>query len=180
MPQDARDHRLLGDDSNDPECTTSAKGTRDHLQAKDAAQQPGPRPVWGARLRFLPVQPRLAQCRTDHPTQVAVRREAAPIAHEMDARQGHERGQLLQDKPRQHLCYVYASLSRLGFRGLPEKLFIVFEGVIGFSTAKKPTALMMHWWNGGRGGAFLRGSGVGWGGGQSTWPCLRWKGGVWR
>src|SRR5438128_9133699 len=28
-------------------------------------------------------------------------------------------------KPRQHLCYVYASLSRLGFRGLPEKLFIV-------------------------------------------------------
>ena len=54
-------------------------------------------------------------------------------------------------KPRQHLCYVYASLSRLGFRGLPEKLFIVFEGVIGFSTAKKPTALMMHWWNGGRG-----------------------------
>src|SRR3989475_13299613 len=57
-----------------------------------------------------------------------------------------------QGKPRQHLCYVYASLSRLGFRGLPEKLFIVFEGVIGFSTAKKPTALMMHWWNGGRGG----------------------------
>ena len=58
----------------------------------------------------------------------------------------------LYHKPRQHLCYVYASLSRLGFRGLPEKFFIVFEGVIGFSTAKKPTALMMHWWNGGRGG----------------------------
>src|SRR2546429_7919684 len=58
--------------------------------------------------------------------------------------------------PRQHLCYVYASLSRLGFRGLPEKLFIVFEGVIGFSTAKKPTALMMHWWNGGRGGGWQR------------------------
>src|SRR5438552_14525422 len=58
----------------------------------------------------------------------------------------------LASKPRQHLCYVYASLSRLGFRGLPEKLFIVFEGVIGFSTAKKPTALMMRGWNGGRGG----------------------------
>ena len=55
-------------------------------------------------------------------------------------------------KPRQHLCYVYASLSRLAFRGLPGKLIIVFEGVIGFATAKKPTALMMHWWNGGRGG----------------------------
>src|SRR5437660_11687479 len=66
-----------------------------------------------------------------------------------------------QAKPRQHLCYVYTSLSLLGFRGLPEKLFIVFEGVIGFSTAKKPTALMMHWSNGGRvevlGGAVLRG-----------------------
>ncbi len=91
MPQDARDHRLLGDDSNDPECTTSAQGTRGHIQAKDAAQQPGPRPVGGARWRFLPVQPLLAQCRTDHPTQGAVRREAAPIAHEMDARQRHER-----------------------------------------------------------------------------------------
>ena len=55
-------------------------------------------------------------------------------------------------KPRQHLCYVYASLSRLDFRCLPEKLIVVFEGVIGFSTTKKPTALMMHWWNGGRGG----------------------------
>src|SRR5437763_6667562 len=64
-------------------------------------------------------------------------------------------------KPRQHLCYVYASLSRLGFRGLPEKLFIVFEGVIGFSTAKKPTALMMHWWNGGRGGVCDDGCSIG-------------------
>ena len=57
-----------------------------------------------------------------------------------------------KDKPRQHLCYVYASLSRLDFRGIPEKLIVVFEGVTGFPTGKKPTALMMHWWNGGRGG----------------------------
>src|SRR6516165_5754619 len=55
-------------------------------------------------------------------------------------------------KPRQHLCYVDASLSRLDFRGFPEKFIIVFKGVIGFHAAKKPTALMMHWWNGGRGG----------------------------
>jgi hypothetical protein len=48
-------------------------------------------------------------------------------------------------KPRQHLCYVYASLSRLDFRGLPEKSLVVFEGVIGFATIKKPTTLMMHW-----------------------------------
>jgi hypothetical protein len=60
------------------------------------------------------------------------------------------RGQPL--KLRQHLYYVYASLSRLDFRDLPEKFIVVFEGVIGFPAAKKPTALMMHWWNGGRGG----------------------------
>src|SRR5262245_14902751 len=53
----------------------------------------------------------------------------------------------LRSKPRQHLCYVYASLSRLGFRGLPEKFIVVFEGFISFPAAKKPTALMMHWWN---------------------------------
>jgi hypothetical protein len=54
--------------------------------------------------------------------------------------------------PRQHLCYVYASLSRLDFRGLLEKGSVVFEGLTGFLAVKKPTALMMHWWNGGRGG----------------------------
>ena len=48
-------------------------------------------------------------------------------------------------KPRQYLCYVYASLSRLDFRGLCEKGNVVFEGFIGFPTVKKPTALMMHW-----------------------------------
>src|SRR5262249_9174390 len=97
MPQDARDHRLLGDDSNDPECTTSAKGTRGHIQAKDAAQQPGPRPVRGARVRLCPVQPLLARGGTDRPTQVAVRREAAPIAHQMDVWQRDQRRELLQE-----------------------------------------------------------------------------------
>jgi hypothetical protein len=57
-----------------------------------------------------------------------------------------------QDKPRQHLCYVYASLSRLDFRDLLEKGIVVFEGFTSFLAVKKPTALMMHWWNGGRGG----------------------------
>src|SRR5207302_979468 len=54
MPQDTRDHRLLGDDGNDAQGAPSAKRTGAHLQPKDAAQQPGPRPVRGARLR-LPV-----------------------------------------------------------------------------------------------------------------------------
>src|SRR5215468_12142783 len=84
MPQDTRDHRLLGDDGNNTECAPSAKRTGAHLQTKDAAQQPGPRPVGGARVRLLSVQPLLAWGGTDRPPQVAVRREAAPIAHQMD------------------------------------------------------------------------------------------------
>src|SRR5207253_11456821 len=55
MPQDARDHRLLGDDGNDVQGATSAKRTGAHIQPKDAAQQPSPRPVRRARVRFLPV-----------------------------------------------------------------------------------------------------------------------------
>src|SRR5262249_30837823 len=72
MPQDTRDHRLLGDDGNDVQRATSAKRTGAHLQPKDAAQQPGPRPVRGACVRLLPVQPLLARGGPDRPPQVAV------------------------------------------------------------------------------------------------------------
>src|SRR6266699_4955183 len=99
MPQDARDHRLLGDDGHDAERAPAAEGDGGHLQPKDAAQQPGPRPVRGARVRLLPVQPLLARGGTDRPTQVAVRREAAPIAHQMDVWQGDQRRELLQELP---------------------------------------------------------------------------------
>src|SRR2546423_15639621 len=40
---------------------------------------------------------RSARGGTDRPTQVAVRREAAPIAHQMDVWQGHERRQFFQE-----------------------------------------------------------------------------------
>src|SRR5215831_8839026 len=86
MPEDTRNDRLLRDDGNDVQRAPAAKGTDAHLQPKNAAQQPSPRPVRGARWRLLPVQPLLAQCRTDRPTQMAVGRQAAPIAHQMDAR----------------------------------------------------------------------------------------------
>ena len=67
---------------------------------------------------------------------------------------------LLLLKPRQHLCYVYASLSRLDFRGLLEEGIVVFEGFTRFLAVKKPTALMMHWWNGGRGGVCAAGPNI--------------------
>ena len=60
MTQDARDHRLLGDGGNDPQCATVAKGTRGHSQIKYTAQQPAPMPVGGASFRLLPVHTRLA------------------------------------------------------------------------------------------------------------------------
>src|SRR5262249_58407548 len=59
MPQDTRDHRLLGGDGNDVQRATAAKRIGAHIQTKDAAQQSGPRPVRGDRLRLLPVYPLL-------------------------------------------------------------------------------------------------------------------------
>src|SRR5215472_18843950 len=65
MPQDTGDHRLLGDDGNDPERATTAKRTGAHIETTDAAQQPGPRPVRGSCRRLLPVEPLLARGGTD-------------------------------------------------------------------------------------------------------------------
>ena len=55
-------------------------------------------------------------------------------------------------KPRQRLLYVYASLSRLDLQGFFENAILVFLGITDFSPSKKPTSLMMHWWQGCHGG----------------------------
>ena len=83
MPQDTRDHRLLGDDGNEVQGAPAAKRTGAHIQPKDAAQQLGPRPVRGARGRLLSVQPLLARGGTDRPTQAAVRCEAARMVENL-------------------------------------------------------------------------------------------------
>jgi hypothetical protein len=85
MSEDLADHLALCDDGNDPEGAATAQRTGGHLQTKDAAQQPGPRPVRGARLR-LPVHALLAWRREDAPAQVAVRRQTAAIAHQVAVR----------------------------------------------------------------------------------------------
>src|SRR5262249_48645009 len=97
MSEDLADHLALCDDGNDAERTTATKGTRGHIQPKDAAQQPGPRPVRGARVCLRPVQPLLARGGTDRSTQVAMRRSTAAIAYQMDVWQGDQRRQLLQE-----------------------------------------------------------------------------------
>jgi hypothetical protein len=60
--------------------------------------------------------------------------------------------QQLPPKPRQRLLYVYASLSRLDLQGFFENAILVFLGITDFSPSKKPTSLMMHWWQGCHGG----------------------------
>src|SRR5262249_17219148 len=74
-----------------------AKRTGAHLQPKDAAQQSGPRPVWGGRWRLLPVYPLLARGGDGAFAPVAVRCQTAAIAHQMDVGQGDQRRQLLQE-----------------------------------------------------------------------------------
>src|SRR5215831_8037949 len=96
MAEDLADHCALCDDGDEPQCPALTKRAVCHIQRQDPMQQPRPAPARrpGVRLR---VHPLLAWRRDDTPTEVAVRREAAPITHEMHVWQGHERGQLLQE-----------------------------------------------------------------------------------
>jgi hypothetical protein len=59
MAEDLTDHRALGDDGNEPQCSALAKRTGDHLQGKHASQELSPRPIRGARVRILSVYPLL-------------------------------------------------------------------------------------------------------------------------
>jgi NAD(P)-dependent dehydrogenase (short-subunit alcohol dehydrogenase family) len=97
MSQDPRDHRLLIDDGNDAERAPAAPGTGGHIQVKHPLEQPCPAPArhHGARLRL--VEALLTGRRDDRPTQMAVRRQTAAIAHQVDVRQGDQRRQLLQE-----------------------------------------------------------------------------------
>src|SRR5262245_11540368 len=96
MAEDLADHLALCDDGDEPQCPALTQRAVRHIQRKDPMQQTRPAPARrpGVRLR---VHPLLAWRRDDAPTEVAVRREAAPITQEMHVRQGHERGQLLQE-----------------------------------------------------------------------------------
>lgn len=84
VTQDAREDRLLSDGGNDAQCATAAERTGRHLQSKDAAQQPGPVPIRGSRLLFLAVYTLLARGGNNRVAQLAMRCQAAGIAHEVD------------------------------------------------------------------------------------------------
>ena len=95
MPEDPRDHRLVGDSGHDPERTTSAKREGGHIQSKHAPQQPRPAPARCSSVGLIPTYTLLARRWNDCPAQLAVRRQTARVAHEMNSRQGYDRCQLL-------------------------------------------------------------------------------------
>ena len=97
MAEDLANDLTLRDDGDESQHPALTQWTRGHLQAKDPPQESGPRQIRGAPRRLLPVHSLLARGGDDAPAQMAVRREAAPIAHEMHVRQGDQGRQLLQE-----------------------------------------------------------------------------------
>src|SRR5207244_8970787 len=65
--------------------------------AKDPPPEPRPRPIRGARLPCRAIHPLLARGGDDAPAEMAVRRQAPPIAHEMDVWQWDQCRELLQE-----------------------------------------------------------------------------------
>jgi hypothetical protein len=97
MAEDLADHLALRDGGNDPQRPTLAKRTAGHLQRKHPLEQPRPAPVRRRRAGLLFLNTLLARRRDNRLSQCAMRRQTAGIAHEVGARQGHERYQLLQE-----------------------------------------------------------------------------------
>src|SRR5215510_6791976 len=97
MLEDFPDHRALRDGGDDPQRPLLAERAARRVQRKHPLEQPRPTPPWRPRVRCLLVDPLLAGRWNDGPTQVAVRRQTAAVAHQVHARQGHEGRQLLQE-----------------------------------------------------------------------------------
>jgi hypothetical protein len=64
----------------------------------------------------MPIYTLLARRRDNRPAQLTMRRQTPRIAHQMDARQGHECGQLLQEFQRRECDASGAVRPRLGER----------------------------------------------------------------
>ena len=95
MAEDLADHLALRDDGDEPQHSALAKGTRSHIHVEHPLEQPCPAPARRRVAGFRLVEASLTWGGDDCPTQVAVRRETAAIAHQMDVGQGNQRRQLL-------------------------------------------------------------------------------------
>jgi len=90
------DHLALGHGGDAPQHPTLTPQAVCHSPCKDALQQPCPAPARRPRVRRLRVHPWLARRGDDRPAQGAVQGQTSTIASQMDPRQGHERGQLVE------------------------------------------------------------------------------------
>ena len=97
MAENFADHFALRDDGDEAQRPALAPGTGSHLQVKHPLEQPCPAPARRRGTCRRLVEALLPWRREDRAAQMAVRREAPPIAHEMHMRQGHERRELLQE-----------------------------------------------------------------------------------
>jgi len=117
MPEDLPDHLALRDGGDDPQHPPLTPGAARHVHRKDALEQPRPAPARRRCAVLLFLHTLLARRGDDRPTQVAVRRQTAPIAHQVEPRQGHEGGQLLQEFHRREPNPNGAVRPRMGERG---------------------------------------------------------------
>src|SRR5262249_10357312 len=97
MAEDLANDLTLRDDGDEPQGPTRTKRAVRQVQAKDSLEQPRPAPAWRRGAHLWRVEALLPWGREDRPTQVAVRRQTAAIAHQMDVGQGDQCRELLQE-----------------------------------------------------------------------------------
>lgn len=97
MPEDCLDHLAVRAGRNDPPSPPLTPGAARHAQGKDALQQSCPAPARRPGVRLLLGHAMLAWRVDDRTVPAAVRCSTAAIAHQVDARQGHQCRQLLQE-----------------------------------------------------------------------------------
>ena len=97
MAEDRADHFALRHDGDEPQSPALTPRAVHQLQRKHPLEQPRPAPARRSRVGLLVLHTLLAWRRDDGAAQVAVWPQTAAIAHQMHMRQGHERGQFLQE-----------------------------------------------------------------------------------
>src|SRR5215475_8648408 len=96
MLEDLPDDLPVHNGRENPQHPLLTSGAARHIEHQHALEQSRPGPARGSGVRRLLVYGLLSWRGDDRSTQVAVGRQTAAIAHQVDARQGHERCQLLQ------------------------------------------------------------------------------------
>ena len=96
MLEDLPDDLPVRDGRDNPQRPPLTPGAERHIERKHALEQSRSGPARGPGVRRLLVYALLSWRGDDRSTQVAVGRQTAAIAHQVDARQGHEGSQLLQ------------------------------------------------------------------------------------